>query len=76
MNTDEIREDIKNCHDIRDYHGIAEIAHTLCDELDKAREENRKLLETFSHVHINNGKDDICLKCGLDLRDPVHRRTE
>ena len=26
------------------------------------------------HVHVNNGKDDACLKCGLDLRNEIHIR--
>lgn len=24
------------------------------------------------HTHVNNGQDDACAKCGLDLRNPVH----
>ena len=34
-------------------------------------------LETrFIHYHENNGVDDICDKCGLDLFDKVHVRRK
>ena len=26
------------------------------------------------HMHVNNGKDDACRKCGKDLRDPIHAK--
>ena len=32
------------------------------------------LENTFRHNHVNNGQDDTCRACGLDLRDPVHVR--
>lgn len=27
------------------------------------------------HYHVNNGKDDACAQCGLDLRNGVHLRA-
>lgn len=34
------------------------------------------LLKTFNHTHVSNGEDDTCNECGLDLRNPIHRRKE
>lgn len=28
--------------------------------------------KAFSHMHVNNGYDDSCKQCGLDLRNPIH----
>lgn len=28
----------------------------------------------FRHRHIDNGIDDTCQSCGLDLRDTIHER--
>ena len=33
-----------------------------------------ELENTFKHMHANNGENDACKKCGLDLRDPIHER--
>jgi hypothetical protein len=30
----------------------------------------------FLHSHVSNGKDDRCYKCGLDLRDTIHKRID
>jgi len=43
-----------------------------------ARELERELnevMESFRHIHVNNGKDDGCKKCGLDLRHEIHERV-
>ncbi len=37
-------------------------------------QERNQLLSTFRHTHVNNGTDDTCKKCGLDLRHPIHER--
>lgn len=29
----------------------------------------------FCHFHANNQVDDVCARCGLDLRDPIHLRA-
>lgn len=34
------------------------------------------LIDAFSHIHVNNGKDDNCKKCGLDLWHKVHVRQQ
>jgi hypothetical protein len=31
-------------------------------------------LEKFKHTHVNNGVDDACKQCGLDLRNEIHTR--
>lgn len=33
------------------------------------------LRRAFAHTHVNNGTDDACAECGLDLRNPVHTRA-
>ncbi len=40
----------------------------------QVKEELNQLIETFKHMHINNGhnNDDSCKQCGLDLRNPIH----
>lgn len=30
------------------------------------------LYENFKHVHVNNGVDDSCKECGMDLRCRIH----
>jgi hypothetical protein len=27
----------------------------------------------FSHMHVDNGKDDTCAYCGFDIRHELHR---
>ena len=36
--------------------------------------EIKKLRIIFGHIHENNGIDDACAECGLDLRNPIHTR--
>lgn len=36
----------------------------------------KQLIETFQHYHVNNGVDDKCKQCGLDLFDGVHIRGD
>ncbi len=33
------------------------------------------LRKAFEHVHVNNGESDACAECGLDIRNPVHKRA-
>lgn len=33
-----------------------------------------ELESCFRHTHVNNEINDICAKCGLDLRDIIHTR--
>jgi seryl-tRNA synthetase len=35
-----------------------------------------QLLKTFEHTHVNNGEDDACAECGLDLRNRIHKRIK
>jgi len=41
-------------------------------ERDALRRDVRQYLKAFVHYHVNNGTDDACKQCGLDLRNPVH----
>jgi hypothetical protein len=43
-------------------------------EIDGLNREIAYLRKTFEHTHVNNGKDDGCAECGLDVRNPVHKR--
>lgn len=36
--------------------------------------ELEQVLQAFRHCHVNNGADDACKKCGLDLRHEIHER--
>lgn len=62
---------------------VAELSNALCDKPDVSFDEmliaieaNKKeiamLIKAFKHFHENNGIDDSCRECGLDLRNPVH----
>lgn len=33
-----------------------------------------KYIKAFGHYHVNNGFDDSCLNCNMDLRNPIHTR--
>lgn len=46
-------------------------ADAVISELEKELDTMRS---TFQHIHVNNGEDDSCLECGLDLRNPIHTR--
>jgi len=37
--------------------------------------ELQALREAFSHTHVNNGENDNCKECGLDLRNMIHARV-
>jgi len=41
---------------------------------DTLARERDQLLATFRHTHVNNGVDDACKQCGLDLRNEIHKR--
>lgn len=43
-------------------------------ELEANKKEITTLIKAFKHFHQNNGADDSCRECGLDLRNPVHLR--
>ncbi len=50
----------------------------ICDAsefADEAYGEIKSLRQAFKHIHINNGIDDACRKCGFDLRNPIHAVT-
>lgn len=56
----------------------ADFCQTLERELNSRKDMERDLnlmLATFRHIHVNNGQDDSCRQCGLDLRHPVHARS-
>jgi uncharacterized protein with PIN domain len=40
----------------------------------KLQSELNTVLKIFRHVHVNNGEDDACKKCGLDLWHEIHER--
>lgn len=40
----------------------------------KLQSELNEVLATFKHRHVNNGENDACKKCGLDLRHEIHER--
>jgi len=42
-------------------------------ELRRAEKDREILLQVFRHLHANNGQDDSCQKCGLDIRHPIHK---
>ncbi len=45
------------------------------EEIQKdAREDYERLLKIYKHSHVSNGIDDKCKKCGLDLRNEIHKR--
>lgn len=43
-------------------------------ELSEAKQKVEALTSMFRHYHVNNGSNDVCKSCGLDLRDSVHIR--
>lgn len=45
------------------------------EELIKLELRVRELEARFQHMHVNNDINDICAKCGLDLRDAIHTRV-
>ena len=50
-------------------------SHLECDkEISKLRAQLIRWRTAFKHIHINNGIDDSCKTCGLDLRDDIHLR--
>ena len=86
MKIDEIIRDIKQFigKDNQDYDGtvlytrlpvwVSELEQTLSKDTEILADYN-ELLETFKHTHRNNGVDDSCAKCGLDLRNKIHHVT-
>jgi len=44
-------------------------------EIERVMLVNAQLTEKFRHIHIDNGVDDSCAKCGLDIRNEVHQRV-
>jgi hypothetical protein len=44
-------------------------------EANRRLEDLGRYRKTFEHVHVNDQSGtDTCAKCGLDLRDPIHKR--
>lgn len=35
-----------------------------------------ELESRFRHYHVRSDEPDICLTCGLDLRDTIHARVD
>ncbi|MEM8815831.1 MAG: hypothetical protein AAGE85_08390 [Pseudomonadota bacterium] len=49
----------------------------LLNEHKRLTAENKQLIDTFRHTHVKRtavrvGEGDICVKCGLDLRNSIH----
>ncbi len=54
-----------------------QMQHIDCDrEISKLRAQLIRWQMTFKHIHVNNGVNESCNKCGLDLRDDIHIRVE
>lgn len=45
---------------------------TAITRITELKDQRDAYLNAFRHRHTNNGKNDTCAKCGLDLRDPIH----
>ena len=45
----------------------------LASENLKLKAKVKKLNKTFRHYYFSYGKDNACDKCGLDLRDEIHK---
>jgi len=52
-------------------------APSLAAQLLRALDREARLLAAFLHTHHAGpaGNEDQCSKCGLDIRNPVHRRA-
>jgi len=47
--------------------------HVCYPDTPTKNEKRISLLEkTFAHYYVNNGIDNSCKKCGLDLEDNIH----
>lgn len=64
-----LREDQRIIGDVMDR------ALTAERDLGYARAEIATYVGAFRHPHVNNGEDDACRQCGLDLRNPIHCRV-
>ena len=53
----------------RNYNEAGWVPADVCREIER---DKNQLLMAFAHRHDNNGTDDACARCGLDLRNPVH----
>jgi len=44
---------------------------------ERLREDNARYIRAFKHTHTKDHEreDDACAECGLDIRDPIHRRV-
>ncbi|HDY66217.1 MAG TPA: hypothetical protein ENH85_00345 [Candidatus Scalindua sp.] len=51
-------------------------AQAISDMLSIAADEIDRLRKAFCHIHVNNGIDDSCKECNMDLRDEIHIRGE
>ena len=59
----------KQCH-----HGMGNHYYNLAKQRDALLAEVERLRNIFKHYHVNNGVDDACKQCGLDLRNEIHTR--
>lgn len=57
-----------------DLYGFTEDAKTWRKSPEQLamEQEHAAWLKTFRHIHVNNGTDDACARCGLDLRNRIH----
>ena len=57
-------------------YGDSNFEYLPAESLKELRGDYKQLLKTFGHCHINNGEDDACEQCGLDLRNEIHFRSK
>ena len=57
--------------------GFNQATKPLYDRISDLEAEVSKYRRAFEHVHVASGgaSVDACVSCGLDLRDPIHKRT-
>lgn len=55
--------------------GVFRRVCNLWDEIRKI-DSNRPLPDCLRHIHVGGREDDVCGKCGEDLRHEIHFRTE
>ncbi len=48
--------------------------HRAINEIERLAARIDFIETRFRHIHVNNGSDDTCKECGLDLRDAIHTR--
>ncbi len=70
---------LKACENMERIHGHESYSRKLqkyilcpCDACKMNRAVIAKAMPP--HMHVSNGKDDACKRCGKDLRDPIHTK--